>query len=711
MPDYGEPIIIYDYIYNKPIYYTGEVVDGSDVIARLDLNSTNFNFDLLQDTGIDFRLIDSRYGPSTLKMWIAFWHKTIMQATIFFKIPDVFENSIDLMAYWGNAEAPDVSDPEDLEFIFYENFNSISLDSSKWIRWNYEEMHVDGWGYKLPYSENYHLTTKTSPLSGHNSWRVDIGLYGDFGTSVDYDTAWAMADQGLGIVFQGIENSFTIEYMYSYRINTNVELGSNNFSYTDVNYIGLNSYTYQECNISYEDFEDVVKVAWRNRSNGMEDTEVSLYRKVEGDTRLTNIDFYGTYIGYYQYRGPTPSYVSWMCIREYDQVTAILDARDLYIPYEAILPGTQDYREVLPDITNTILHHESSFGGDPYRLSNNSYSSDFDVWISDDNATQQPLVGLTIHTAWADNNLVSKGYVHYDSSHVYKYNASKLSDSDTDNMDRNFWHAESTNAWAAIKFPSQQIVGALRVKCTSDQNASPKDFILYGSNSNPIYNYSSKNKLLEGTFAYTTDWQSYILTNVGYYRYYILHVLNTQGNADIKIQEWQLMESLGRDRKSYVSQLRLSPATYSNWKFNFPKEVSLQGSVDNVNWDNLLDWTYTYTPTVQHYYGLDYWQIFSFNHNEKGYWSFRLYCRGNWGAIDGRIIIGEWELRELVEEAYTYRILAGSNDISQIWATSSCKIEDTHGIMFAANEYFNMVSNNKLISYEELPEYNDFNVV
>jgi hypothetical protein len=172
------------------------------------------------------------------------------------------------------------------------------------------------------------------------------------------------------------------------------------------------------------------------------------------------------------------------------------------------------------------------------------------------------------------------------------------------------------------------------------------------------------------------------------------------------------MDSLGQIERKYPSQLRLHPAMYSNWQYNFPKEIMLQGSLDSINWVTLIPWTHTYTPFIQYYEDYGYWQRYSFS-NILGFWSFRLLCRGNWEAEDNRIIIGEWSLHELEEEYYTYRILDGTtNNIQQIWATDGCSLDAKYGIIFMANDKMNRVSNGKLVNSSNLPAYyEDFNVV
>ena len=707
MADYGEPINAYEYIYSKTLNYVGTVTDGSDVIIKLDLNSSVFNFDLAKSDGSDFRLMDNRYGAGVLITWIAYWYKPQNKATIFFKLPKVYEESITLKAYWGNSSATAISSPTDIGFLFYEGFDSVPISSSKWSGTLTSSFGVYGLALSNPtYGTPINFTSTTSPLSGVKSWVCMAGMYAAFGT-----TGWNSAYRAAGFGFEGTENNFLINFMHNHRIEHNAVMpGSTTYAYVDKNYIGFEPYGYQEVNISYYEPDDTVRVRQRNRVGSFGPAETDISRKVEGDTRMTQIHLFGSSSGY-QAQGAYPAYISWLIMTTYDKMPVDIDASPLYIPFANVPHSAQDFRSFLPDLTNTLFQHETSYGGDPYNLSNEDYTSDTGVWISNDGAESESEVVLTIHTGWTNTNLVNRTYGHIDSGHVYKYSASKLSGGDTDDMSYNFWKATTTSGFAAIDFQTQQTVGALRIKCTTNLNAAPKDFIFYGSNYNPLYNFNKAIMLAEGSFLQTQSWQSVVLTNVGYYKYYILYINNTFGGQNIEIQEWQMLPSAGRQRKSYVNQLRLHPAMYSNWQYNFPLEISLQGSVDNIVWDTLIDWTPSYTPFIVYYTEYGYWQRYSFV-NSKGHWSYRLRCRGNWQASDTKIIIGEWSLHELAEEAYTYRILSGGNSVQQIWASPTCGIDTSNAIIYVANEYMNKISVDKLINAESLPSYyEDFNVV
>jgi hypothetical protein len=279
-------------------------------------------------------------------------------------------------------------------------------------------------------------------------------------------------------------------------------------------------------------------------------------------------------------------------------------------------------------------------------------------------------------------------------------------------MERNYWHCTTTSGWASIKFESPINIGAFRIKFNEDTLAAPKDYAFIGSNFYPGAGLHLGRVLRMGTFNNVFDWQSVKLKNSAQFKYFILDVKNTYGNQNIKIQEWKMYDNIGNFEKFYPAQLRLHPGIYGSFMENFPKEIMFEGSIDGVNWITLIPWIFTYSPYVNHYYGEGYWQRYSFVNN-KGFWSFRLSCRGNWGAEDGKIIIGEWSIHELAKESYTYRILGGtSNNIQQIWAQENTTLEDTHKMFFAANEEITSVVDGKSVNTISLPYYcDDFNVI
>ena len=848
MADYDTPINIHEYKYRKPVYYTNPyTVYKTNLVVKLSLTSENFNFSLANYNGSDFRLLS---GINVLKMWKAYWSDNDQRATLFFKIPTIGGGaSVTFYAYWGNSDAVDISDPGSLGFLFYDNFDSTPLSSS----WTGDvSASVTTYGFLI--GMNDYFQTNTNFLTDNN-WIMEAGIFPYFDGGVITSSY-----RCIGFEFLGTENNFHIELMATAYLRHNARAAGQ--ASTDTIYQtdgGLEDRSYQEVYIDYYEPDDRITVKLKHRKT-YNDVTYQIWRAVEGDTRPQNIRVRGCQIG--QYSGGYPVYINWIVFRRHEDAIVVntdLDGSALYISYENVPHQNQDHRSFSEDFTGTQYEHVSSFGGDPYLLSSEGFDSDANVWISDDGAAVEVEgVKLTINVGWKED-ITSRSYTHYDSAHEYYYNASKLSNNESDTMGRNSWRCTTTSGWAAIKFPSPTSIGAFSVCATnvdvspaeyddikfnissmtheassilngvltnvSDGNAStywqtdvifdqwitidlgvsksiwkvdiigssgyndrlprnfridgslnninwntvytgetvsitsrqsfifnytsepyrywrlymfnnwgshliilsgfelfpvssavydarPKEFSFYGSNFNPALYFNRATNLIDGTFENITGWQSRVFTSQVTFKYYILDIKNTYEDENIEIQEWKMMEGIEGSKKRQVSQLRIHPALYSNWAYNFPKEISLQGSSDSVNWTTLLPWMDTYTPFIQHYSSYGYWQRYSFP-NTLSFWSFRLLCRGNWGASDNKIIIGEWSLHELEENEYTYKILDGTtNNIQQISASPERNLYGNLGRLFVANEKINVISNSQLSSSSNLPEhYEDFNIV
>jgi hypothetical protein len=698
MTDYAADINTNDYLYYKNIYLTNpELYVKNNFIVKLMLDETNFNFDLPKEDGTDLRLL---YYGATLHMWIGNWSKTGRKAVVFFKIPVLPANrTVKLFLYWGNSEAEDISEPAEMSFYFVEDFSESPLDSSLWE--GRLTNAVNEYGYYM-YYHHYPFITITDPLENLGSWRIEFGLYCDWGTFNNSNLA------AFDIELQGTENDFWVGASDTRGIST-AENGTTT-TYKDGDYYGLEDDSYNEVTIDYDESQDRVVVKLKHRDN-YPDVEYYWSRKVEGDTRPVNISVGGVQYGNNTI-GPNPTYINWLVVRPFNSSdNDILDNTGLFIEHEYVAHQTVDVTLYGPDITSIMYSHESDFGGNPLLLSDNGYDSDANIWISDDDAIAEDYVSVTINTGWA-GDITDTKYTHYDSGHVYHYNAAKLSDNDESLYGWTYLNLTTTSGWAAIKFNSSVTIGAFKIKATSNLEAAPKDFKFYGSHYNPVINYDEARVLAEGSFTKTEDWQFRILIHDLKYRYYILEVLNTHGNEDVEIQEWEMMESMGQRERRYVTQLRLHPAIVNDYEYNFPKQISLVATNDGYTWDTLLDWTNTYTPFISHVPEYGQWQRYSFT-NMTGYWSFKLLCKGNWLSETGHIAIGEWEMCEIATEAFTYHILAGTSDnITQVWAHENCTLDDVYSIFFATNGYVSRVAANRLVGYDTLPEdYNDINVV
>jgi hypothetical protein len=546
------------------------------------------------------------------------------------------------------------------------------------------------------------------PLIDKNNWILEAGVY--LGT---YSSGWDADARSHGFLMIGSENGFVLDVGYgSYRM---YGVAEDNLDNNSADYIstlsssqgGLQSNSYQEHFLAYHEPTDSIIHKLLNRSS-YSDNSTNIYRKVEGDTRI----WYPVIRGRYYNDGANPSYISWLIIREFDTAEeSSLDGRDLYIENEDVPHQNADYKEYGPDLTATTYAHESSFGGDPTKLSDEFSDTLENLWISDADAVSESYISATIHLGWEDD--VSSWLLeHRNSSNVAFYQARKLSDDNQDEWGRDHWWCTTTSGWASIDFGELKSIGAVNLQAyASDLDTCPKDYVFYGSNTSPFTDFYDAKGLVSGQFTQSSEWQAVVFNNLAPYRYYILDVLNTYGD-EIRIQEWRLFEALGRQKKKYVSQLRILPASFSSLEDNFPKEISLQASKDLLTWDTLIPWTDTYSPYYEHYAGYGRWQRYSFD-NTVGYWSYRLLCRGNWGASDGKIIIAEWSLHELASEANTERILAGSsNDIKQVWATDNYNFDNNNGLLYMTNDKLNTISNTGNVESEDIDSnHSDINVI
>ncbi len=696
MADYVGSIIPTDYLYKRPVYYTSPFsVDRTNLIVKLVLNSTNFNFELARFDGGDFRLVDYNLGIGILKMWVAMWDIQSNRAVLFFKIPYIEAGaSVIFDAYWGDVDAVSISDPDNMNFIFYEEFNS-NLSSSKWS--GTLTSTIKPYGFLIP---NDYFTTNTNPLDDVSSWVIECGLYS---TGSEYQSS--DNHESYKFKFLGDSNPFEVEVYRNHKITHNIIQPGGGTIETVINtYGGLELGSYQEQYIAYYEDNDAVYFKLTSRDT-YDDISYKFSRKVNGDSLISNIS-----IGYRTLSVYT-DYLNWLIIREYDdQVTTDLDGSSLLISHKTVNHQNQDLREFGNNIVSSVYKHESNMGGIPENLSNPVISDASAVWSSNSFGSVSG-TEVIIYTGKIGDDLVSTSYKHYDSSHSYLYPASKLSDDGKDIYGRDYWRCTTTSGWAAIKFNSPTNAATFKIIGLDNYtSSSPRRVSIYGSNYYPRRNLYGAKEISSTTLVSGVDNTIYT-NNKESYRYYIMNVDSTYGDI-IRIKEWEMYAHSGRKERYYISQLRLSPATYLSVDENFPNEISLLGSVDDYTWYTLIDWTPTYTPFVEHYSGYGREQRYSI-YNLRGCISFKLLCRGNWGATDGKIIIGSWGLYELFSESYTYRILDGTtNNIQQIWVEQDRKLNDLHKVLYLTNNKLNKVVDDRLSGIEELPEdYTDINVI
>ena len=689
-----EVINIVDYNYKVDLYYTNHSSNKSNYAQiKLTLNSSNFNFDLCKVDGSDFRLIDLRSNTSVLNMWTAKWNKDIKSAIIIFGVPDVKPyETIKLKACFGNKSAVSISNKSSVGLLLSYKFDKPTLDTSEWGGRTYSAL--TEYGYQLPSSEDYTIDSINSPLAGINNWILKMGLYADF-DNLSITTTEAMT---AGIDFTGPENPFTIGLLQtSYMRHNAVSPGGTVYSTWSLHEGGLEGFSYNEASISYDEKVDKVYVGLSGRK-GYRDVLFGIGRKVEGDTRLDNIKINGRHTVYNRPDGGYPTYIQWIAIAVNDGINfSEMDASPLYTPYEIIPHQIQDFRKYGNNIINVQNIHVTSFGGNPYNLTDNNPDT---MWISDSNAVSNNFIYLTFYTT-IGTNIVNKGYLHYDSGHELYLNASKLSDS-SDNIFK-YFKATANDSWAAIRFDEKKNIKSFRILNGDNRNEMPKNYVFMGTNYNPYTDIDKAIVLSNGVFPDISGWICKEITNERSFEYYVLRVMDTYGSVPTLIKRWE-MSDYSYDDKSYVSQLRLLPpqGAYTDM---FPKEVSLLASNDDLTWNTLLPFVETYTPFMSHISEYGFWQYYNF-YNTDGYKYYKLLFRGNWGNNSGSIAISNVSLHELSSEDNTYRLLRGnSNNIRQIWSIHDGKV------LFFANNFISGLTDNKVTYSASIPlSYTDLNV-
>jgi hypothetical protein len=346
MSDYAESINTSDFKYTGEVYFhNADLETRINYQIKLVLTEDNFNFDLLKDDGSDFRLAERSNGSGVFKMWNTNWDKNNKHAVLWFKIPQLSSVPESVFyAFWGNTTSNDISTPDELDFLFYEDFEIIPLSSVKWT--GSLSSSITTYGYLFPSGSSF--TTTTNPLTGQNSWVMEAGVY------LVNDTSCDLNDRSHGFEFIGDENGFVINMMHNTRVEHNaIQPEGNTYQNIDQTYGGLEFNSYQEHYIAYYEPEDRIYQRIVNRKSYV-DIENKLDRKVEGDTRINNIRLHGRQTASTN-DGAYPSYISWFVIREYDNLNLVnLDGSELYIPHENVEHQTFDYKVYTDDLTSLI---------------------------------------------------------------------------------------------------------------------------------------------------------------------------------------------------------------------------------------------------------------------------------------------------------------------------------------------------------------------
>lgn len=686
------------YKYSQPLYVSE--ISGTDrnlVAIKLNLNSSNFNFDLLREDGLDFRLAEKSNGSGVLLMWIAYWEYSSNKATVWFKLPYLEANDTkELWAFWGFAGDSGISDlstlvDSDPIFLLADDFVDVSLDSSNWSGSSGSFIISDSvliLGTDAYVTSNIVLTTR--------SFIVEEGIIGTGNptstTYYAYRTNFITGD-----------NTFQIQYFWNDSVDRkhNFVSGGSVITYDGVDK-GLEIGSYSHNYVAYYEETDTIYQSMVNR-NTLSDYEDSWERKVHRNTTPTQIRIYGP-----DDASSAGTTIDWVIAREYDPTSEPeIDLSNLYVEYEDVAHQVIDTAEYLSDVTDIAYYHYSSMGGDPYRMSDNVSTGISNSFISDDGITEGYILIDFGRSAQREN---TDELLHLTNSAYGFYNAAKLSDLNVDEHDRTYWQAtRSSGAWAAIRFSERITISSISVKAVTGQLTKMiKNYNIYGSNSDPRFNGWQKKVLLRtGQFSNIEDEQVVYLTNTSSYLYYILEAIDSYGD-NIALQEWSFYRRSYTAGRKVISQLRLKPIVDGINEYYFPKQIKLEGSNDSINWTTLINTINTPTPFTDYIYGR--WSRYSFT-NDLGYYAYKLTCYNNWSPATDQIKISEWEMVERAEESDSYRILVGSNNnINSIWTASGTGYNS--GYIYITNDYINTIFNNELIEYSTISgSISDINVI
>ena len=178
-----------DWAYYKEITVkenSGELLTGYQVLVEL--NTENFPAKAKSD-GSDLRFEDE--SGKELNYWIEEWNAGAKEAKIWVKVPSIPASGVTkIKIYYGNPSATAVSDGDKV-FEFFDDFEGMSLDTSKWA-----EDAVNNIDHTV---NNYFRFEDTTP----NTWTANSWVTRGSKTGCQHQANWTPI------------NSFIIDYIIS----------------------------------------------------------------------------------------------------------------------------------------------------------------------------------------------------------------------------------------------------------------------------------------------------------------------------------------------------------------------------------------------------------------------------------------------------------------------------------------------------------------
>jgi len=441
------------------------------------------------------------------------------------------------------------------------------------------------------------------------------------------------------------------------------------------------------------------------------DYDDSWERGVHRNTQLANFRIYGEDLG-----SANGVAIDWVIARPFvPDSDPIVDASTLWVDYEYVRHQQLDYSGYAGDVTSVSFYHSSDMGGDPYKMSDNITNNPAKIFVSAAEITEGNII---IDFGRYKDSVTSVNYIHFNSDSVYFYNASKLSDLDTDVHGRDYWQSTTTPGWAAIQFPDTKDITCLYLRAVpGNAGKMVKDFKFYGSQSDPRFSgWDDKVLIYEGSAREIEGEQTfYFSTGLTFYKYYILEAIvsfddyetekintpsmthdssyagdfnppsNTpenvsdgSGNSNSYMQigpttnQWVSID-LGSSESMYKVLIEGRPSASDRLVKNFRIEAS----------SNNLDWYVVYNDiTVQNSNP----QEFTFNVISAAYRYWRLYMIDNWG--DGSwLAITRFELFRFGHDGVAIQEWGMYENISGLGKKTISQLR-LYPVAFEENEYY-----------------------
>ncbi len=272
--NYFNPSLFPNWTYRRPI-----IIDNTQNTSTLTDYQILVNFntqELIQNNKMrsdcgDIRFTDSD-GSSQLNYWLGSGCNT-QTTKIFVKVPSIPSSSLKtIYVYYGNNNATSQSNPNNMGFYFFDDFEDGVIDSSKWRIIGSSTLVTEINGYLRTYSENnlWQAVRSLTQFSGNFKISMDIYIYGDRGHqgNVFFGVLDASSSDPTGSLeafsYSPLRIGLTERDVASFWPIVALQTNGSSRSYKDLAGIGLGPLTYPVVNISWLGNQSIFQVIFYN---------------------------------------------------------------------------------------------------------------------------------------------------------------------------------------------------------------------------------------------------------------------------------------------------------------------------------------------------------------------------------------------------------------------------------------------------------------